>query len=266
MRLGVLPFSVGSRFADLERSWLTAEEAGFDALWTVDHLTPSVELTPAWEASSLLVAMAARTRTISIGVLVFDVLLRHPFIMAGAVAVAQALSGGRVQVGFGIGDKFSKVDHKALGVPFPSFAERAHYLEACCTSLPRLWRGDTISDPELGLNDAALGPVEVLPPPLIVGGGSRTLMELAVRYAQGWNLFTQDPEVFSARVAVLTQIEAAMERPKPLARSVYLFLEHAGRDPRGLVEAFEAVGADELMFVLRRPSADSIRTLARQVR
>lgn len=113
MRLGVLPFAVGTTFADLERSWRAAEDIGFDALWTVDHLTASGDMRPAWEASSLLVAMAARTRTIPVGVLVFDVLLRHPFIMAGAVAVAQAMSGGRVRVGIGIGDKFSKVDGRA---------------------------------------------------------------------------------------------------------------------------------------------------------
>jgi alkanesulfonate monooxygenase SsuD/methylene tetrahydromethanopterin reductase-like flavin-dependent oxidoreductase (luciferase family) len=210
--------------------------------------------------------MAARTRTIPVGVLVFDIFLRHPFMLAGAVAVAQAVSGGRVSVGIGIGDKFSMLDHAALSIPFPSFGERARFLEACCISLPRLWLGDTVTDPLLGLREAALGSAEEPPPSLIVGGGSRTLMELAVRYAQGWNLFTQDPETFAARVAVLAQIETAIDRREKLPRSVYFFVESAGRDLRKLVQAFEAVGADELMLVVRNPSAESILDLARQCR
>lgn len=266
MRLGILPFPVGSSFADLERSWLAAEEAGFDALWTVDHATANAELRPAWEASSLLVAMAARTRTIPIGVLVFDVLLRHPFMVAGAVAVAQGLSGGRARVGLGIGDRFSSLDHAALSIPFPPFPERTRFLEACCRSLPRLWRGESVTDPVLGLNEASLGAAHMPLPPLIVGGGSSALMDVAARYAQGWNLFTQEPETFAARVDVLAQIEASIGRAEQLARSAYFFVERDGRDLPRLVEAFQAVGADEVVLVLRKPSPESILTLARRLR
>src|SRR5437879_6444039 len=113
MRVGVLPFALGTSFPDLVGSWRAAEEAGFAALWTVDHATATADLRPAWEASSLLVAMVGCTQTIPVGVLVFDVLLRHPFMVAGSVAVAQALSGGRIRVGLGVGDKFSQLDHEA---------------------------------------------------------------------------------------------------------------------------------------------------------
>jgi alkanesulfonate monooxygenase SsuD/methylene tetrahydromethanopterin reductase-like flavin-dependent oxidoreductase (luciferase family) len=266
VRLGILPFAAGSSLVELERSWQAAEEAGFDDLWTVDHTTASAQLGPAWEASSLLVAMAARTRAISVGVLVFDVFLRHPFILAGAAAVAQALSGGRVRVGLGIGDKFSRLDHEALSLPFPPFSARARFLEGCCRAFPRLWRGDTVTDPSLGLNEAALGPVGITPPPLIVGGGSRMLMELAVRYADGWNLFTNDPEAFAIQVQGIAELEAVSTRSRPLQRSAYFFVDSQAGDLRKVVEAFEAVGADELMLVIRRPSAEAVLTLARQLR
>jgi hypothetical protein len=94
MKIDVLPFPLGCGFADLQESWRAAEEAGFHTLWAIDHATPTPDLTPSWEGSSLLVAMAARTRSIPIGVLVFDVLLRHPFVLAGSIAVAQSVSGG----------------------------------------------------------------------------------------------------------------------------------------------------------------------------
>lgn len=260
-----MPFALGATFADLEQSWLAAEDAGFAALWTVDHATPTNSLQPAWEGSSLLVAMAARTRTIPVGVMVFDVLLRHPFIVAGSIAVAQALSGGRVRVGLGVGDKFSELDHHVLGLPFPTISDRVRFLEGCCAALPRLWRGEPVSDASLGLSHAALGPMNIKPPPLVIGGGSRALMEVAARHAQGWNLYTQEPEKFASSAAELKAVVAAIGRQDPLAQSVYLFVDRMNRDLRDSMKDFEAAGADEAMLVVMRPNRDSIRNLARRV-
>ena len=265
MRIGVLPFALGASFNDLENSWHAAEEAGFAALWTVDHATPTRNLRPAWEASSLLVAMAARTRAIPVGVMVFDALLRHPFIVAGSVAVAQAISGGRVSIGLGVGDKFSKLDHDALGLPFPPFPDRVRFLEECCRALPRLWRGESVTDSALGLQDAALGAMDIERPSLIVGGGKRALMEVAVRHADGWNLFTQDPETFATKTDELQTVIAALGRKELVRRSVYFFVERANRDLRALIDDFESAGAAEAVLVVMHPNADAITNLARQV-
>lgn len=265
MRVGVLPFVLGASFANLTQSWQAADEAGFDAIWTLDHSTSTSDLRPAWEASSLLVAMAAQTRTIAVGVLVFDVLLRHPFHVAGSVAVAQALSGGRVRVGLGVGDEFTKLDHDALGIPFLPFGERVRKLEACCKVLPALWRGETVTEPVLGIHQAALGPVDLDLPPLIVGGGSNSVMEVAVRHAQGWNLFTQDPDEFARRVEILSRVEMEMDRRDPLTRSVYLFVDRVERDLVVMLDDFTSVGAEEVALVVLDPNRDSILELARRV-
>lgn len=265
MRIGVLPFALGCRFSDLVESWRAAEEAGFHSLWTIDHATPTADLRPAWEASSLLVAMAARTRMIRVGVMVFEVYLRHPFILASSVAVAQAVSGGRVRVGLGIGDKFSKVDHDALALPFPAFAERVRVLERCCTVLPALWRGETITEPALGLTDATLGPVEIDPPPIIVAGGNRSLIDVAVRHAEGWNFFTQQPDEFAARVDVVTEVETSTARQLPLQRSVYFFVDRIEGSLRDTVDNFERAGADEAVLAVVSPNRDVILDVARQL-
>ena len=265
VQIGVLPFPLGCGFADLEESWRAAEDAGFHAVWAIDHATATPELQPAWEASSLLVAMAARTQAIRIGILVFDVLLRHPFVLAGSVAVAQVVSGGRVRVGFGIGDEFTRLDHVALGIPFPPFAERVRILEACCRVLPALWRGATVTEPTLGLNEATLGSVDINPPPIIIGGGSRGAIDVAVRHAQGWNLFTQEPDVFASRVKVLADAETAAGRAGLLSKSVYLFVDRVDRELSGILKDFETAGAEEAILVVMKPSAESIRDLARRV-
>lgn len=265
MRIGVVPLALGSRFADLDASWRAAEEAGFDALWTIDHATPTGDLEPAWEASSLLVAMAASTKTIPIGVLVFDVLLRHPFILAGSIAVAQAMSAGRVRVGLGIGDAFSRLDHETLALGFPPFAERVRFLETCCTALPALWRGETVTEPSLGMHRAALGSLGIAPPPLIIGGRSRRLMELAARHAEGWNCFTQEPKEFAALVDALGDMEASVRRGEPLRRSVYFFVDRVNGQLSKAVDQFMRAGADEAMLVVTNASREAILDLARQV-
>lgn len=265
MQIGVLPFPLGCPFADLEESWQAAEEAGFHALWTIDHATPTAELTPSWEGSSLLVAMAARTRRIPVGILVFDVLLRHPFVLAGSVAVAQAVSGGRLRVGLGIGDRFSRLDHETLGVPFPPLEERVRVLDACCQVFPALWRGEAVTNPVLGLREASLGPTNIDPPPIIVGGGSGGVIDVAVRHAQGWNLFTQEPEEFGRRVELVARVEAAQGRTQPLPKSVYLFVDRVHGDLHRVLADFEAVGAEEAMLVAMRPRGESILNLARQL-
>ena len=264
MKIGVVPFALGSSLADLQDCWHAAEDAGFASLWTIDHATSTNELRPAWEASSLFVAMAARTQSIPIGVLVFDVLLRHPFLLAGSVAVAQALSGGRVTVGLGVGDAFSRRDHDALGLGFPPMADRIRTLDAACAALPALWRGEAVTEPLLGLDNAALGPCGIGPPSLVIGGAARGLMEVAARHGQGWNLYTQEPDAFATHVRELEEVEGSHPGVY-LSRSVYLFANRVRGDIRSLPAEFAAAGADEAMLVVMQPSSAAILELARKV-
>lgn len=77
--------------------------------------------------------MAGRTQHIGLAVHVLNASLRHPFLLAGQLAVAQAHSGRRVEVGIGTGSHpFARYDHEVAGIPFPPFAQRMAMLEACC--------------------------------------------------------------------------------------------------------------------------------------
>ena len=211
--------------------------------------------------------MASFTRTIPIGILVFDVLMRHPFILAGSVAVAQAVSGGRVRVGLGVGDKFSRLDHQTLGIPFPPFAERVHVLESCCRALPALWQGRSVTEPLLGLKNATLGRVHCAPPAMILGGANRAIIETAVSHAQGWNLFTHDPTVYASRSAIVAAVEAAEGGGRRLSRSVYMIVDRLPGDMslRKLLGEFEAAGAEEAMLVLLDAGDAPVRQLADRV-
>src|ERR671934_519982 len=103
MRIGVKPGQWGWSFDELTASWGAAEDAGFDILACFDHVTASPRPQAAWDAPTLLAATAARTERISLAVRVLNVCLRHPFLLAAQLAVAQATSGGRLDVGLGAG-------------------------------------------------------------------------------------------------------------------------------------------------------------------
>jgi alkanesulfonate monooxygenase SsuD/methylene tetrahydromethanopterin reductase-like flavin-dependent oxidoreductase (luciferase family) len=267
MRVGVKPGQWGWSFEELARSWDAAEEAGFDLLACFDHVTASPKPAPVWDAPTLLAAMAARTERITVAVRVLNASLRHPFLLAGQLAVAQATSGGRLDVGLGTGSfHLARHDHEALAIPFPRFSDRVARLEAMCRLLPALWRGERVDDEALGLSDAGLGPIGITSPRLVVGGGSAQVMTIAARYADGWNLSTADPREFEAARVRLVRGSAEAGRQPPIAAEVQLWVQELWRDPRSHLRAFEEAGAEAVIVVLDQDRGpDEVRRLAHAI-
>jgi alkanesulfonate monooxygenase SsuD/methylene tetrahydromethanopterin reductase-like flavin-dependent oxidoreductase (luciferase family) len=252
VRIGVKPGQWGWSFDELAESWRAAEEAGFDLLSCFDHVTAAPAGNAAWDAPTLLCAMAASTRRVALGVHVINASLRHPFLLAGQLAVAQAASGGRLEVGLGAGSyHLARFDHRATGIHFPRFEERMAALEACCRVFPALWRGEEVHDRTLGLEGASLGPVGIRPPPIVVGGSSDRALSIAARLADGWNGSVRDAGHFAELASRLEQACRRIGRDRPIGRQVQVFLRDVGLDPaREHARRLEDAGADTLVFVL----------------
>ncbi len=198
MRIGLKPGQWGWSFDELEASWRAAEDAGFDLLSCFDHVTSAPEGRSAWDGPSLLAAMAGATSRVRLGIHVLNASLRHPLLVAGQIAVAQAVSGGRVEVGVGAGSHdFARYDHEATGLPFPSFAARMDRLESYCRLLPALWRGEKVTDATTGLWEASLGPLGIEPPSIYVGGASERALGIAAQYSDGWHAPGKEAEFAS---------------------------------------------------------------------
>src|SRR2546430_17424727 len=103
MRIGVKTGPWGWSFAELERSWEAAEEGRFNILACFDQVTAGPKEAASWDAPALLAALAARTSPITLAARGLNVCLRHVFLLAGQMAVAQARSGGRLDVRLGAG-------------------------------------------------------------------------------------------------------------------------------------------------------------------
>src|SRR5213082_3380808 len=177
LRLGIKPGQWGWRFDELTAAWERIDRLGFNVVSCFDHVTAEPRGNRAWDAPTLLAAMAGRTQRIALAVDVVNVTLRHPFLLAAQLAVAQAASGGRLEVGLGAGSPgLARFDHETLGVPFLPLGERISRLRACVRTFRPLWRGETVTDPELGLRGASLGPIAIDVPPLLLGGKSPALL------------------------------------------------------------------------------------------
>src|SRR5438128_9453900 len=104
MKTDLLLIPMSARWADMRTAALAAEDAGFDALWTWDHLRDPDDdgagpgVPAAW---TVLTALAAVTRRVSLGPLVLNVANRPPGVLANMAATLQTVSGGRLLLGLG---------------------------------------------------------------------------------------------------------------------------------------------------------------------
>lgn len=180
----------------------TAEDAGFDSVWVMDHFwqIPLVGAPdePMFEAYTLLGALAARTRRASLGALVTGVTYRNPALLAKMVTALDVLSSGRAILG--IGAAWFEEEHKGLGFDFPPLAERFERLEEALQICRAMFTEDapTFHGRHYHVDEAVNRPRPVRPggPPILVGGsGERKTLRLVAQYADACNLFGDVPTV-----------------------------------------------------------------------
>ena len=248
MRIGVKPGQWGWTFDQLLAAWTRAEEAGFDLISCFDHVSSAPAGEAAWDAPTLLAAMAGATSRIGLAVHVLNASLRPPLLLAGQLAVAQAASGGRLEIGLGTGSwHLARHDHRAAGVPFPPFSERVTRLDACCRAFPALWRGATVSDTVLGMDDASLGPIGIEPPRIVVGGTSERVLEVAAAHADAWNASSVEADRFEELASRVDELADG----RRVGKQVQIWLREVGMEgARDAARRYEDAGADTIVFVL----------------
>ncbi|MGZ4681019.1 MAG: LLM class F420-dependent oxidoreductase [Acidimicrobiales bacterium] len=178
-----------------------AEAAGFESLWTVEHVIvpagyasaypydPSGRM-PGGESSDIpdpliwLTWVAAHSTRLNLGTGVLILPQRNPGVLAKECASLDLLSGGRLRLGIGVG--WLEEEFDALGVPF---AGRGARTDEYVTALRALWtepeathHGDLVHfDRAISQPKPANGPV-----PIIVGGHTKIAARRAGRLGDGF--------------------------------------------------------------------------------
>ncbi len=189
-----------------------AEAAGCTMFTCMDHYFQMESFTqaedPMLEGYTTLGYVAARTETMTLGLLVTGVSYRYPALLAKIVTTLDVLSGGRAMLG--LGAAWYEREHLALGVPFYPIAERLERLEETLQICRQMW-----SDNDGPYNGKHYHLAETLnvpppirhprPPVMIGGGGERKLLRLVAKYADANNLFPTSREVVQHKLDVLAR-------------------------------------------------------------
>ncbi len=192
MRFGcLLPLELD----DFERLALIAkncERLGYDSLWAYDHLSPFwTRSGRALECWAVLTALAERTDTIKIGSLVTNVNLRNPALLAKMTSTVDVISGGRLVLGLGTGDRLSRSELTSFGYKFPTLEERVARLKETILILRAMWtRDETSFKGEYYKLSHAVNwpkPKQSPHPPIWVGGKHRKILDVIAELADGWN-------------------------------------------------------------------------------
>jgi probable F420-dependent oxidoreductase len=207
----------------------TAEDAGFESIWTVDHVVvpagyrstypydptgrlPSQDDSPFPDPLIWLAYVARETSRIRLATGILILPERNPVVLAKQLATLDTLSSGRVTLGVGIG--WMQEEYEAVGVPFEQRAER---MEEYIGAMRALWTEDrpTFDGRFVSVKDAILAP---RPPggtvPIHIGGHSAAAARRAGRIGDGFFPFGVRPDELGRLVTIMRRAA-----------------EDAGRDP-----------------------------------
>ncbi len=209
-----------------------AEASGFDSIFTVEHVVwptnytstypyaasgrlPGNPSTPLPDPLIWMAYVAAVTTGLRLMTAVVILPQRNPLVLAKAVATLDYMSGGRIELGIGVG--WLKEEFAALGIPFERRGKRADEYVA---AMRALWAADDVSFKGEFVNFSGVNsnpkPVRGSVP-IVVGGHSEAAAKRAGRLGDGFF-----PSI-GAQVDIL-----------PLLDVVRRSAEAAGRDPKAV--------------------------------
>jgi alkanesulfonate monooxygenase SsuD/methylene tetrahydromethanopterin reductase-like flavin-dependent oxidoreductase (luciferase family) len=189
---------------------VAADDAGWDSVWTWDHLLaifgPWEQ--PVFEGWSVLSAIGPLTKRVRLGLMVGANTFRKPGLTAKLATTLDHVSAGRAVLG--IGGAWFEREHEAFGIPDwgSGFGERLDRLDESVMLMRRLLDGERFSHTGrfYTMTDALCEPrpVQAHLPILIGGSGPRKTLRTTALRADAWNTAGTIDEVRS-RLEILDQ-------------------------------------------------------------
>ncbi len=286
MQIGIgLPGTIPGVQGKLILDWARRADAGpFSSLGNLDRL-----VYPNYESLITLAAAAAVTQRIRLITTILIAPLHNAGMLAKQAASIDALSGGRLTLGLGVGGR----EDDFLAAPSP-FHQRGKLFEEQLTIMQRAWSGQPLAD-----NVGPIGPTPVQPggPEILIGGYSPTAIKRIARWGNGFISGGAGPDM--ARQGYNLALETwnaagrtgkprfvggtyfalgpnAAERAASYIRHYYSFMgprseQMASMIPstveavKGVIQAYAATGMDELVLWPCVPDLDQVDLLAELV-
>ena len=226
MKIGIVPLNVGGpATADtMIEVAQHAESAGIESVWTFEHVIVPTEYesvypysrdgkmpippeTSFYDPLISLAHIAGATKTIRLGTGVNLLPQTNPLLFAKQTASLDALSGGRLELGLGIG--WLAEEFEAMGTPF---ARRGARFDDYLAAIKKVWTGDVVTHKSnfLDWHDFKSHPVpkQTPHPPILMGGTSSKTLHRVVNSAQGWYAPSDSQQELTDKISELKTIAA----------------------------------------------------------
>lgn len=252
---------------------ITAEELGFDSVWIPEHLVLPVDMggsphdgddhppipanLPVFDVLEYLAFLAARTERIRLGTHVYNIGLRHPFVVARAAATLDILSNGRLN--FGIGVSWLEAEWRAVGLDFATRGARADETIEICR---RLWTEPIVEHHGrfFDFDPVMFEPKPPTPggPRLVIGGDGAAALRRAATVGDAWIPMNHALDELAAPIARIAELRAAAGRP---GRTEVVVSAMDLRTPDE-VAAYEEAGVDLVLVKPWNRTSDALASLA----
>jgi probable F420-dependent oxidoreductase len=271
MKIGLFAINTGAcaRPETAARVARAAEAAGFESLWTGEHVVlpdpqaPPSPVPPTHPMLDPLVALAflaAQTERIRLGTGIIILPQRNPVVLAKQLASLDVLSNGRLL--FGLGAGYLRPEFEAVGAPFEERGVRTdEYLDAirALWTLPKpRFAGRTVRFSGI---DAQPRPVQKPHPPIVVGGQSPAAFRRAVARGNGWYGFLRDVDAARRDLAGLAEAARAVPRPAELGPLEISITPPPGIDLDG-AQRYRDLGVARLTLLAPRREEEILRFVA----
>ncbi len=279
MKIGVMSgFAAATPPEFIAAAGRIAEERGFDSFWVPEHVLFFPEYASRYpysgdgklpgnpsgviEPFTALAYLAAHTKRIRLGTGICLVPQRDPVYTAKQAADVDFLSGGRLDLGVGIG--WLREEFEALGVPW---ARRAARTRECLGVMKTLWcdevssyKGEFFTLPDCLQNPK---PVQKPHPPIHFGGESDAALQRVADLGQGWYGFNLTPEVLAERLEKLAGLLSRAGRSRDDV--VVSVAPHGQRADRETARRYQDLGVDQLVVAFFARDIDGLARAADQI-
>ncbi len=270
--------------------WKKIESLGFDSVWIADHFVNYNDPTGDWfDCWSLLAGLSGFTKTIRIGSLVSPLPLHHPAQLVRKATTVDHISNGRLEIGIGTGipgDKGELV-YDMINMEDWSPPERVARFEEAIQIIDRCLRQPITSFDgkyyKIQNNPTSPLPIQKPRPPITVGAMGKSMMRLAIRYADTWSSYggpwgLGPDEMFEATKNRVEFVESYCKQinrdPTTLKKSILVYGSDAQRifaseeNFKEIITKYSSIGFDE--FICYYPSLDpsqlkSFETIATEI-
>jgi len=243
-----------------------AEAAGFESVWTAEHVvlpdpqappSPLPPLAELLDPAVSLAFIAAHTERLKLATGIVILSQRNPVVLAKEFCSVDRLSKGRLV--FGVAAGYLQAEMESIGAEFESRGRRTdEFIDA----VKELWTSDAPSHRGEFVRFEGIQqrpqPVQKPHPPIVLGGQSAPAFRRAQARGDGWYGFAMNPDVTERMLEGLEAQRAASGRA-PDAGRLEISITPPGPLDVDSVERYAELGVDRLVVLGVGNSPDRIK-------